>query len=167
MKLRNNIRPPKRLNSEQFDSPYSQVSLRRTKNSASHSYVPYDPDLPPAAFPTLEQPRAPGQRNCDEEDNELHSETLKASQSQQDKWSTRLGLGQEDNDGQVDFEDIPLGQIENYIASNGDMNPVYKRNMAVMANTEQYLLPVDSDSIDSEPDGVIEDNLDRRLSKVR
>ncbi|KAA8651811.1 uncharacterized protein ATNIH1004_000707 [Aspergillus tanneri] len=165
MKLRNNIRPPKRLNSEQFDSPYSQVSLRRTKNSASHSYVPYDPDLPPAAFPTLEQPRAPGQRNCDEEDNELHSETLKASQSQQDKWSTRLGLGQEDNDGQVDFEDIPLGQIENYIASNGDMNPVYKRNMAVMANTEQYLLPVDSDSIDSEPDGVIEDNLDRRLSK--
>ncbi|KAI9038787.1 uncharacterized protein KD926_010243 [Aspergillus affinis] len=111
MKLRSSIRPPKRFNSEEFECPYSEVNLRRTPKSIERPpIIEFNPNLPPAAFPTLDKPRPPGS-NDDKIDN-----------------------GQDSSDEEMEFEDLAFTEIENLKASNGPLNPIYLRNMALMAN---------------------------------
>lgn len=58
MRLRNTIRPPERYKAEEFYAPFTPRSARDRSGQRVPAYVDYDPNLPPAAFPTLDRPRA-------------------------------------------------------------------------------------------------------------
>lgn len=129
MKLRSTVRPPKRLYSEEYESPYSEINLRRTPKAIERPpIIEFNPNLPPAAFPTLDKPRPPGS-NDDSFDN------------------------CEDNFEEVDLEDLTFTDIENLKANNGPLNPIYVRNMELMANTGRSSSHMDNlDRQDSDGD---------------
>ncbi|KAH8426212.1 uncharacterized protein LDX57_003959 [Aspergillus melleus] len=111
MKLRSTIRPPKRLYSEEYVSTYSEVNLRRTPKSIERPpIIEFNPNLPSAAFPTLDNSRSP--------------------ESNADSFDSCEDISEEE----MDFEDFTFTEIENLKASNGPLNPIYVRNMELMAN---------------------------------
>lgn len=111
MRLRDSIRPPKRFNSEEFETPYSEINLRRPNITTEKPHIiEYNPNHPPAAFPTLDRPRVPGSND------------------------ENIANNQDENDSEVDFEDISFDDIDNLQASNGPLNPIYVRNMNLMAD---------------------------------
>lgn len=151
MRLRESIRPPQRFDSELFYQPVPQRSLREAKNpGSSPSYIDYNPNLPPAAFPTLDKPRPAG-------------ETDQKSRSQREPRQVKPDGGEhaihsktrdKKADFGVDYEDIPIDKLENYAASNGRLNPVYVKNMAVMAGLGQNSTLTGDDMDDSDPEDV-------------
>jgi hypothetical protein len=54
------------------------------------------------------------------------------------------------NEARVGIEDIPVNQIENHMASNGNMNPVYVQNMAAMAAVGTSSVDIDMDNSDTD-----------------
>ncbi|KAK1146470.1 hypothetical protein N8T08_002899 [Aspergillus melleus] len=111
MKLRSTVRPPKRLYSEEYESPYSGVNLRRTPKAIERPPInEFNPNLPPAAFPTLDRPRPPGSSDASFDNCEDNFEE------------------------EVDLEDLTFTEIENLKANNGPLNPIYVRNMELMVN---------------------------------
>lgn len=152
MKLRDSVRPPQRYDAEFV---YQPVTRRGQRSSSARNYVDYNPNLPPAAFPTLDKPRP-----------------MNNSQSQhvQDKKTDQDGDVDMDDDGDHDHHDelphISNRDIDNYVASNGPQNPIYARNMARLeqANRESSL---DSDMSDSQDDGDPNKDDDQNIIEVR
>ena len=91
--------------------------------------VEFDPSLPPAAFPTLDIQR---------ERRSSHAKGIHGRDSQptkdasRDLFSNRRGGQDGDEAERVDFQGIPLDHLESYVASNGEQNPVYVGNMAIL-----------------------------------
>ncbi|KAL5364043.1 hypothetical protein BJX96DRAFT_187521 [Aspergillus floccosus] len=58
MRLRDSVRPPERYKADEFYAPFTPKSARERSSQPVPTYVDYNQNLPPAAFPTLDRPRA-------------------------------------------------------------------------------------------------------------
>lgn len=168
MQLRSSIRPPKRFNQDQFYSPCTQKSLRAPQNQENQDCIhstQFDPNLPPAAFPTLEHPSPLSLRNKETEHwNEQEDDPSKRPRKQEkgDEKTEDKRVGEANTGVQI----RPLESGENCFLSNGDLNPVYRRNMTILANIgressiERYLMDSDVDEIMADAPG--EENIEVR-----
>lgn len=173
MKLRATVRPPQRLDGDFFYFPLSQRSLRASSSSEKPPrFIDYYPNHPPAAFPTLEIPRTTdtqisGQQDAGDSNDNGHDGLGDGEIPEEDQWTkTRKNLDDlcllTKLDSQVgvsdafDVEDVSLAALERYIASNGNLNPVYMSNMVRIASEgEDGGSLVDVEMEDSDPDEVI------------
>ncbi|KAJ5097168.1 hypothetical protein N7456_007889 [Penicillium angulare] len=106
---------------------------RNARNPVEARIVEFDPTLPPAAFPSLKQPRPLRV-------NEIHG-ILKNGNNDLDPYLTlrRISWSQSRPDSNVNdyggvINSTPPNGIENYVASNTELNPIYVKNMAIMAS---------------------------------
>ncbi|KAL4766456.1 uncharacterized protein BDW70DRAFT_165595 [Aspergillus foveolatus] len=137
MNLRKSIRLPQHFNPDHFYGPMSRRSLRGDDRKKP-AYIDYNPDLPPAAFPTLERPRAAiyghdiHQRDNDED--RLNKASRRNSRRSLDDLCASVNLkGKREASPTAHVREIPLDQLDNYVASNGELNPIWVSNMARMA----------------------------------
>ncbi|PYH98577.1 hypothetical protein BO71DRAFT_309149, partial [Aspergillus ellipticus CBS 707.79] len=136
MRLRERIRLPERFNQEQFLSPCSQRPLRETKTPGPANYVDFNPDLPPAAFPTLNDARPPPKDNGDTQDHEGENHQRIGDQELPREETDCVVEIRRDDCGHTDLANMSPEEIECMMASNGEHNPIYMRNMAIMAAAE-------------------------------
>ncbi|KAB8256897.1 hypothetical protein BDV32DRAFT_160884 [Aspergillus pseudonomiae] len=150
MRLRESIRPPERYESEHFYTSLGQKSLRQHRNPNRPPYIDFNPNLPPAVFPTLDFPRpaVPEAGKCAQSKGEETNSggTLQHGREQPEHY----GEDKDSREAGVDLVDIPINQVENYVASNGDLNPVYVKNMATMAAADSSA----SDDLHNETDDI-------------
>ncbi|KAI2900353.1 hypothetical protein CBS76997_1142 [Aspergillus niger] len=166
MQLRSSIRPPKRFNQDQFYSPCIQKSLRAPQNQENQDCIhstQFDPNLPPAAFPTLDHSSPLSLRHKETENwNEQEEDPSKRPRKQEkgDEKTEDKRVGEANTGVQI----RPLESGENCFLSNGDLNPVYRRNMTILANIgressiERYLMDSDVDEIMADAPG--EENIE-------
>lgn len=114
---------------------------------------PFDPNMPPAAFPSLDRPHANPQVRrliIKMPQSRHHSGTdlppPAAAASQQKRRVTW---------GPTTVDKVPMDNLENHVASNNDSNPVYARNMAIMAGAA---LEDSFDTSDEDEDTAMSDN---------
>ncbi|KAJ5771311.1 uncharacterized protein N7511_003362 [Penicillium nucicola] len=181
MKLRERIRAPVRYgDSEESEISFPHSTLRvglendlELDNSGRQRSVkrrkpiskPFDPNLPPAAFPSLDRPRTPENRQIilnspiggpnsgsrlppDPTPGPSSVAPVVAEVSQQSRRVTW---------GPTTLDYIPVNDLENHVVSNNDSNAVYVRNMAMMA---QAALKDDMETSDEEEEHVMRDNED-------
>lgn len=155
MKLRESIRRPERFDREQLNTPL-QKPLREPRSWRTSRYIDYDPNLPPAVFPTLERPY-----NTHLGDDEPQPAGLERSdEPEKVQWDG----DSDDLDGGNDqaketwemLEDVPIDFLEDLIVSNGDLNSVYVRNMTKMATAGRKPASL-VEMEDSEPDETMAD----------
>ncbi|CAL5871713.1 uncharacterized protein PFLUO_LOCUS5966 [Penicillium psychrofluorescens] len=94
--------------------------------------VPFDPNLEPAAFPSLKDPQVA--RNGNHANGQEKQQTL---QQQQGSCSIQSGercngASRADCNG-VGWQDVPMDEVDNRAASNSALNTVYASNMALMS----------------------------------
>lgn len=134
MQLRGAVKAPQRLEDETaYDRP--QEVVRRTKGRVPRRYVDYNPNLPPAAFPTLEEPRI--SQEPDNKSTVQDEATLPGDKrTPVTLFHTRKAHNVCDNIkmAEKDLAGITSDSLESSIASNGDLNPIYEKNMTKMAN---------------------------------
>ncbi|KAE8333556.1 hypothetical protein BDV39DRAFT_52049 [Aspergillus sergii] len=152
MRLRDSVRPPERYESEHFYTSLGQKSLRQNRNTNRPPYTDFNPNLPPAVFPTLDFHRAEipepdkgaQRRGGEEADN---ATALQHGREQ----AGNHGETKDNHETRVDLEDVSISQVENYVSSNGDLNPVYIQNMATVAAVDSSSV---SDDLHDETDGI-------------
>ncbi|KAL4986181.1 hypothetical protein BDW68DRAFT_178994 [Aspergillus falconensis] len=137
MNLRKTIRFPQRFSPDHLYGPMSQRSLRGDDKKKA-AYIDYNPDLPPAAFPTLDRPRASRhghhiQQRDNDKDRPDETSRRNSRRSLDDVCALTKPKGQREASPTAHVRDIPLDQLDNYMASNGDLNPIWVSNMARMA----------------------------------
>ncbi|KAI9366979.1 hypothetical protein BJX61DRAFT_547957 [Aspergillus egyptiacus] len=168
MKLRSVVRPPKRLEEEQSYLPASKRKLRdETEEVIRPPIIEFNPNLPPAAFPTLDFGTPTPRVDTQEETNDCQDggglqdgnerATKRASLDLLGLLMKNPGTQMEDP-VTAEMEDIPMDVLENIIASNGDLNPLYVSNMARMAAAGDCASPGDLDMEDSDRDEEIQDS---------
>lgn len=150
MQLRKSIRPPERFNQDQFYSPCTQRSLRVPQSQDCIHSTPFDPNLPPAAFPTLDHPSPPSLRDKERghwKGQEADLSKRPRGQEKDDECTENKRVRGVDTGVQT----RPPASGQNCILDNGDFNPVYRRNMTILANVgrepsiERYLMDSDMD----------------------
>ncbi|KAJ6075843.1 hypothetical protein N7499_007824 [Penicillium canescens] len=175
MKLRHSIRAPVRYgDGEAPEIPTTRSVLRiglddgdddnvelsdssrpcpQTKRKSTTK--PFDPNMPPAAFPSLDRPHAKPQ---------VRRLIIKMPQSRR-HGGTDLpppAAAAPEQKRRVTWcpttvDKVPMDNLENHVASNNDSNPVYVRNMAVMAGAA---LKDRFDTSDENEDTAMSDNED-------
>ncbi|KAL4809341.1 hypothetical protein BDV18DRAFT_157097 [Aspergillus unguis] len=137
MNLRRTIRLPQRLQQDQVYTPVSRPRERDDK--CKPRYIDFNPNLPPAAFPTLERPRDLGRngqglhREGNTEDGHVGTAPRNARSLEDLPLSTNAER-QREVSPTAEFDGVSLGQLDNYVASNGDLNPTWVSNMEKMAS---------------------------------
>ncbi|PYH48420.1 uncharacterized protein BP01DRAFT_389043 [Aspergillus saccharolyticus JOP 1030-1] len=134
MRLRESIRLPDRLN--EGAHPYNTTPrrvLRRTTRPSRITANTFNPKLPPAAFPTLDQPLPPKSFTNNENNEAVKHDTRKRSYASIINDSHDDHVFESRAPTRVDFEESPTESIDNLIASNGEFNSIYVENMARMA----------------------------------
>ncbi|KAL4733911.1 hypothetical protein BDV11DRAFT_175266 [Aspergillus similis] len=137
MNLRETIRLPQHFSPDHFYGPMSQRSLRGD-DKRKPAYIDYNPDLPPAAFPTLDRPRAARYgHDMHQRDNDEHRPNKAGRRNNRrsldDLYASVSPKGQREASPTAYVREIPLDQLDNYVASNGELNPIWVSNMARMA----------------------------------
>ncbi|KAJ5658547.1 uncharacterized protein N7484_002196 [Penicillium longicatenatum] len=151
MNLRTKIRAPTRYGECSEESPTAALlqSMRRSRAEAtdeirktsspdgSHSLrrevkvefqrkplVEFDPSLPPAAFPTLDmtKPTVPPR-----------SIVSICQYTDRKPFFLERPTGPELKNDDDNVDQATLNDIENHVASNNELNPVYQKNMAIIA----------------------------------
>lgn len=156
MRLRQNIRVPSRYDDEcELRTGVSPRRLPRRRKAAAVAeaeegraipYVDYDPNQPPAAFPTLDH-------------HSLPTTTSPPAAAAANVNSATGNAGFEADGHHLDafdtrYRGIPPEQLDNFIASNGPQNPQYKRNMALLAREhEDFDLEISDDDDEQQPPG--------------
>lgn len=140
MRLRSHIRPPKRLVDEiQNGTADAARSLRQPTSPPRLRIIEFNPNLPPAAFPTLDTPRpassavnlrcvdskTPAATRHDEENMGIGH--IQGNAIGRRAKTANHGIGD-------DLADVPMESLDNFAASNSDQNLIYHRNMTMMAN---------------------------------
>lgn len=152
MRLRDSIRPPERFNSELFITPSPKRTLREPRRPRTPHFIDYDPNLPPAAFPTLD-PADLSKLRTGQQDRAGVEQNGLTKALQRDASSTDFhGSDTEDKETWEKLEDISIEYLEDFIASNGELNPIYVRNMKIMATADETSSSSDMDMEDSDPD---------------
>ncbi|KAF7164679.1 hypothetical protein CNMCM5623_009092 [Aspergillus felis] len=166
MRLRESIRPPERFNSELIITPSPKKTLREPRNPRNPRFIDYNPNLPPAAFPTHdpanlsqlrpgEQDRAGAEQNCIAKAVQLDASSIEFH-----------GRDTEEKETWERLEDISIDELEDLIASNGELNPIYVKNMEIMATAETSS-SADMDMEDSDPDEMMTDIDGRHAESIR
>ncbi|KAJ5561633.1 hypothetical protein N7461_000394 [Penicillium sp. DV-2018c] len=137
MKLRSKIRAPVRYGEDEEersrrtslrkstdDTPDDTSELEvlgkpRSQKRRRTNTVPFNPNLPPAAFPTLDRPE------------QKHDSTSITSSQR----PANSHVSSPPSSTEAPMNDVPLNELENHFASNNMDNPVYARNMNNMAQT--------------------------------
>ncbi|KAJ5351468.1 hypothetical protein N7452_000442 [Penicillium brevicompactum] len=175
MKLRETIRVPVRYGETDFDMK-DQGSLRpgdgeaddedwtepgvsaRPRSHKRHNpnTVPYNPNLPPAAFPSINIPHAGPAPNTPELQSRVQSRSKRKRARENGTESRPVTLpirGADASDtssmSPSESEGVPMDQLENHIASNNMDNPTYARNVRFARNapssSEDLTTRLDSD----------------------
>ncbi|KAF4228750.1 hypothetical protein CNMCM6457_006736 [Aspergillus fumigatiaffinis] len=166
MRLRESIRPPERFNLELIITPSPKKTLREPKNPRTPRFIDYNPNLPPAAFPTLD-PANLSQSRTGEQDRAKVEQNGVAKAVQRDSSSIDFhGSNTEDKEKREKLEDISIDELEDLLASNGELNPIYVRNMAIMATAETSSSS-DMDMEDSDPEEPMTDVDGRHAESIR
>lgn len=164
MRLRESIRPPERFNSELIITPSRKKTLRESRNPRTPRFIDYNPNLPPAAFPTLD-PANLSQSRTGEQDRAEVEQNGVAKALQRDASSIDFHEGDtEDKETWEKLDDISIDELEDLIASNVELNPIYVKNMEIMATAETSSSS-DMDMEDSDPDEPMTD-VDGRHAEV-
>ncbi|KAF7113702.1 hypothetical protein CNMCM5793_003058 [Aspergillus hiratsukae] len=152
MRLRDSIRPPERFNSELFITPSPKRTLREPRRPRTPHFIDYNPNLPSAAFPTLD-PADLSQLRTGQQDRTGVEQNGVTEAVQRDASSIDFhGSDTEDKETWEKLEDISIDYLEDLIASNGELNPIYVRNMKIMATADETTSSSDIDMEDSDPD---------------
>ncbi|KAE8147843.1 hypothetical protein BDV25DRAFT_142361 [Aspergillus avenaceus] len=140
MKLRDSINPPRYYQSN-YDTPLSHKTLRRrSRTDDAPKCVEFNPNLPPAAFPTLDRlrplaPRPRPQEQIEEEEEQQQQGIGDSALPSVHHRSGHYDAIKRAQDTVVELDDIPMEEVESYVASNGYQNSIYARNMAQIAST--------------------------------
>lgn len=166
MRLRQTIRVPSRYEDEcELTTGVSPRRLPRRKKAAAAAeaeeeraipYVDYDPNQPPAAFPTLDHPLPAG--------HTYHSLTTSTTLPPPAAAAANGNPATDNAEFEADghhldafdslYRGIPPEQLDNFIASNGPQNPQYKRNMALLAREDDdFDLEISDDDDGQQPPG--------------
>ncbi|EED21548.1 conserved hypothetical protein [Talaromyces stipitatus ATCC 10500] len=156
MRLRETIRAPSRYEDECELSPgVSRRRLpRRRRGMAEERCIPYvdfNPNLPPAAFPTLDHPRPAGQGPpsfTQPEPSHVPSSSTSSSSSDDADNAGSVADRHHLDAFKLYCRDIPPEELDNFVASNGPQNPQYRRNMALLAREESSDLEISEDDDD-------------------
>lgn len=113
--------------------------------------MPFNPNLPPAAFPSLSRPQ-PGRDSTTSAQNRGDGDT------QQNMQGSQVALDLH-GDGSTTagplppsgMEGVPINHFENHLASNNMDNPVYARNVN-MARLSGMNAALGSEDMDTSPD---------------
>lgn len=184
MQLRDSIKPPTRFGELETEDPTATLlqSMRRARangcdkdqhllelaNTASEvvlrqrapkpklQIVPFDPTLPPAAFPSISGMRPSGPKG--KRENSATGQPQPTDEANGDKDVEMIAA----EDG------ISMGAIENYVASNTDANPVYVKNMKAMAASGEYDNEYACNLTDSDSEEPIDDSvkLGAKVSRI-
>lgn len=166
MRLRGPAKAGQRLENENaVESSHPQQKQHRSKSHGPSRYVAYDPNLPPAAFPTFDQPRIP---HCQAHQVQTITTADEGGRTLSRRSSgSRNGLRKRNNVAGVDLSGIPSDVLGNCIASNGDLNPIYVKNMGIMARAGQSPSScVHREMEDSDTNDVMVDTPGREIPKV-
>lgn len=167
MKLRDSIRAPVRYGEDEYETP-SQISLRhgyddsfddsielgesgrpRPQKRRRLNIVPFNPNLPPAAFPSLSRPQAgrdsiASAQNRGVGDSQQHMKTSDVTLPLRNAGTTPTVPSPPS-----ETERVPMDQLDNHIASNNMDNPVYARNVNVARMTRADAPPATEDMVTS------------------
>ena len=95
-------------------------------------YIDYVPNQPPAAFPTRDFAHA-SEQNGNAVDQSSQNKQIDGRKSPETPCSSVGPVSHGDNSLLAGLDGIPADQLDNFIASNGDLNPIWVSNMAKMA----------------------------------
>ncbi|RAL07184.1 uncharacterized protein BO97DRAFT_429559 [Aspergillus homomorphus CBS 101889] len=152
MRLRETIRPPGRLSEEASTYTTPRRTYRRGSISSRVRCEAFNPNLPPAAFPTLDRPRDP-KPNTDAQNNNADDYTSrKRSYNCMDTGSHGHPQPELVTETWAEVQEIPVELIDNLFASNGELNSVYRKNMAIMAGAGPERSPFEESMEDSDTD---------------
>lgn len=158
MRLRGVVKVPQRLENETAYEKSPQPMLRRTKGQMPRRYIDWNPDLPPAAFPTLEQPRTPQEvddqisiqdRAINPDDEGGHVTPIRDDGIRNDSGKTKV-TG-------VSSSALISDSLQSSVASSGNLNPIYEKNMVTMTNAGEESASGNQDMDDSDPEYTIAD----------
>ncbi|KKK12584.1 hypothetical protein AOCH_006124 [Aspergillus ochraceoroseus] len=150
MELRSTVHLPQRLNSDLFYTPLSKRPLRENREESSLRHIDFNPNLPPAAFPTLERPRASESSHQQLEQAQVDRYTTRNKQRRSNNnQNNSCAKTQTQRESKLDLDEIPMDLIENYAANNADSNSIYVIKTAGMAATPH------KDMEDSDPEEVM------------
>ena len=141
--------------------------LRREERrpESTHSQVRSNPRLPPAAFPTLDEPRKAGETGQKRGNSGrireagADSKYLEHPMSRNQN-SPSLGgrrAGNMNAIAVIDYRKVPEDRFDNYVASNIIFNPVYRMNMETMAGLAEDTIFTNKDLDDSDTEDTIPD----------
>ena len=174
MRLRDSIRAPRRYGEDEYET-ISRISLRqgyvdsfddsmelgesgrpRPQKRRRLNTVPFNPNLPPAAFPSLSRPQpghdsTTGRNHADGDSQQSMQGSQVAPDPNCDGSTTIVPLPPPGMEG------VPIDQLENHLASNNMDNPVYARNVNMAHMTGMDAAPgfedmgISPDSDDDSP----------------
>ncbi|KAJ5493899.1 hypothetical protein N7463_009986 [Penicillium fimorum] len=167
MKLRDSIRAPVRYGEDEFETP-SWISLRhgydeffddsvelgepgrpRPQKRRRTNTVPFNPNLPPAAFPSFSR-QQPGRNSAASKENNAVGDSQQNIQSRDFALNSRnVGMAPIVPSSAPGIEQVPMNQLENHVASNNMDNPVYAKNMEMASMTRMDAAPDPKDRVTS------------------
>lgn len=139
---------------ETIEQPTTKI--RHRKPPVRPRIVDYDPNLPPAPFPTLDQPRPKGSKEAGQNSQTKRPKKAKLNDKPEGA-SNAVGVGRVPAAGQ---------SLENHMASNSEDNPVYARNMEIMAKASEHDTNNDAAFMTSDDDHDETSNASNRLPGV-
>lgn len=110
-------------------------------------YIDYVPNQRPAAFPTRDFARASEQNGNAEDGLSQNNQTNGRKSLESPGLLAANAESHGDNSLPAVLEGIPADQLDNFIASNGDLNPIWVSNMAKMEASGKSF-PEDSMDLD-------------------
>lgn len=160
MKLRDSIRVPVRYGESEFDTldlgslrpgdgeandedwtEHGGSARSRSRKRHKPNIVPYNPNLPPAAFPTIDRPHPRPAPKAPEPQSGVQgsSHTERARDSRTEPRSVTLPIRCADardvsSMGPGEWERVSKDRLENHLASNNMDNPTYARNVEFARN---------------------------------
>ena len=166
MRLRGPVKASQRMENEGVnEASHNQRKQHRSKSQDLSRYIDYNPNLPPAAFPTFDQPRVPDGHAHQAQYIQTASEGRRVLSRRSS--GSRNDLRKRNKVAGVDLSGIPGDVLGNCIASNGDLNPIYVKNMSIMARASQSPSSfVHREMEDSDTNDAIVDIPGRQMPKV-
>ncbi|EKV06167.1 hypothetical protein Pdw03_2016 [Penicillium digitatum] len=169
MRLRDSIRAPLRYGEDEYETP-SRTTLRpgyddsfddsielgesgrpRPQKRRKPNTVPFNPNLPPAAFPSLSRPQPSHASPTSTKNHGIGDSQHKIQTSELALPLRNVGSMETVAPSSSVIERVPMDQLDNHVASNNMDNPIYARNVN-MARTTCVDAPPGYEDMATSPD---------------